>query len=334
MAALRRSRLVDHSLQTRLWLVLAGSDVLDRYRHPGDSSPPLNVTRRKILTDLDYRARRRMAIEPFTQADRLPPEDAMLRELDRLAAGNVWLLTCLLEPLFEAQRPDLLALSEAEEDFLDTHGESVLQRWEQPLEGDGWELYREITTRGIVGADRVYNAKRRASRRVLEYQALVHRLPGGAIELGPAIFRRWSLEREKIDDIFTERHSPVADPALLPPGHYRYDIALSYASTERQLTHALSDLLRKLGFEVFWDVERSHGLWGANLADCLPKIYDREARLCILLVSQEYTEHQWTKVEAKAAATKAIREGWESILIVSIGGQDCWKFPIRSFGLR
>lgn len=313
MAFLRR--LDDFSLKSRIWIVVVGSDGLDNYRHAKDGSPPLNTTRRMFLADLDYPARRRMSIEPFTKANRLPTPDDVLKEIDRIAAGNVWLLTLILEYLYQSDKITLTALEEAATLLLEQQ-DDIFHRWAKPLGEDGWQMYGQVASRGFVGAKHFKGSRGRSLRALLEYQALVHRRQMGDSEMGPELFRDWALEEGKIKEPFAPRPAPEPEMGILPPGHFQYDVAISYASPQRNSAKELADEMRKLGKQVFYDRDLGHELWGVDLAHFLPETYDRLARFAVLLISEDYVKRHWTMVEKAAALKKAIREGWDAVLLV------------------
>jgi len=313
MAFLRR--LDDFSLKSRIWIVVVGSDGLDNYRHAKDGSPPLNTTRRMFLDDFDYPARRRMAVEPFTRANRLPPPDDVLKEIDRLAAGNVWLSTLILEYLFHSEKMTLTTVEKAVELLLEQQ-DDIFQRWAKPLGQDGWEMYGQVASRGFLAAKHFKGSRGRSLRALLEYQALVHRRQTGDTEMGPELFRDWALEEEKIKEPFASRPAPEPEMGILPPGHFQYDVAISYASPQRNSAEELADELRKLGKQVFYDQDLGHELWGVDLAHFLPETYDRQARFAVLLISEDYVKRHWTMVEKAAALKKAMREGWDAVLLV------------------
>jgi hypothetical protein len=312
-------RLVDFSLKTRVWIVVVGSDGLDNYRNDRDGSQPLNTHRRMYLTGLDYRARRRMAIEPFTQVGRLPPADEILRKVDEMAGGNVWLLTLVLEQLFKAGAMTFAVLEQTGELLLEQQ-DIILRRWARPLGPKAWELYGQLAQRGCLAAAHFKDKTGRSIRALLEYQALVHRRHTGDTEMGPFLFRDWALEEGKIKEPFASRPESVPGQELLPPGHYRYDVAISFATPQHAIASELARELRKLRKEVFYDRDLGHELWGMDLAECLPETYDRQARVTVLLISNEYVQRFWTMVEKAAALKKALREGWQAVLLVSLDG--------------
>lgn len=315
MAFLRR--LDDFTLKSRVWIVLAGSDALDNYRAESDGSPALNIYERVFLTGLDYTARKRMAAEPFVKADRLPLPDEAAREVDRLAGGNVWLLTLVLEYLFNLDKITVAAVEDAAGMLLDQQRD-IFKRWAKPLGKEGWEMYGQVANQGFLEKEYI-KGECRSIRSLLEYQALVHRRANNDIEIGPALFRDWAFEEGKIKKPFASPPA-FAGEGEFPPGYYPYDVAISYASPQRDCAAELADALKKMGKKVFYDRDLGHELWGMDLAHCLPDKYDREALLTVLLISKDYIERYWPKVEAGAALLKTMREGWQAVLMVSLDG--------------
>lgn len=310
-------RLDDRGLKTRLWLVLAGSDALHEFRHR-DGSPPLNTSRSAYLMDLGLTARRRMMTEPFAASGKAPLPDDVVIEVDRLAGGNVWILTHALEHLHDMENPGMDDVREFEDRFLNRQSD-ILRRWARPMDDLGsspdvaWKLYQQVCTRGVVNASEVIGSERDA-RLLMEYESLVHRRSDRSIEIGPAIFRRWAEEHGKVEGPYAE---PDPDPGgELPPGKFEYDVALSFAGPQEEFARGISDQLRMGGKKVFYYKELGHELWGADLHRALPETYDRLAKLTLLLVSEDYVKRAWPLVEARATITKALREGSEVVLLV------------------
>lgn len=316
MAFLRR--LDDSGLRGRVWVVLVGTDRLDRYRSPIDGSPPLNIMRRVRLPDLDYRARRRMLIEPFLDRGRSAPDDEIATRIDALAGGNVWLLANLLEALFEAPAVTMAEVDAASEEVRDNLMD-VFSRWARALDDDGWQVYQRIVEAGSLPTRTFVSDQQRTRRQLLEYSGLVHRRRDARVEPGPMLFLDWAVDNGKIDRPNGERPSRDPDGEHFAPGRYRYDIAISYAVPQLEVAEPLARKLEDLGLEVFFDKHIDHELWGVDLNRHLPRSFDRDARVAVMLLSPEYIERYWPMLECRTLIERAAREGWGAILAVSIG---------------
>ena len=317
MAFLRR---LDGQIGSRIWILICGSDSLHRYRNPGDGSPALNVLRRVFILDLEFAARRRMIAEPFLRAGRLPPADDVVRVIDREAGGQVSILTLMLEKLFKCESADEGAADRVAGELLEDL-DSTFERWAHSFDEETWKLYGNIAKQGKVDASYFEtNMGRRLRRQLLEFHSLMHRMQSGKILLGPQLFRRWAEGVNKIEGPFESGPDPSANEGDPPPGYWKYDVALSFAAPERSMAAELATLLRQQDIRVFYDQEASYQLWGEDLARFLPETFDRRARITVLLVSEEYAVRRWPKVETAAALVKAMREGWNALLLVSVDG--------------
>lgn len=106
--------------------------------------------------------------------------------------------------------------------------------------------------------------------------------------------------------------------------HYPYDVALSFAGQDRSYAHALAEVLRGRGLNVFYDTYEKSTLWGKNLYTYLSDIYQNKARYCVMFLSQYYAEKLWTNHEREAAQARAFEENEEYILPVRL---DDTKIP-------
>jgi hypothetical protein len=125
---------------------------------------------------------------------------------------------------------------------------------------------------------------------------------------------------------------PVAKPAETPqpklilPG--RFDVALSFASSERTLAEELAKRVRDAGYDVFYDGFYPEQLWGKDLIGFFDRIYRKDSRFCVMFVSREYAERMWTNHERRSAQARALQEkGREYILPVRIDDTDLDGLP-------
>lgn len=96
-----------------------------------------------------------------------------------------------------------------------------------------------------------------------------------------------------------------------------YDVALSFASEDREKARSLADALKNVGLNVFFDEWAGEELWGRNLHEYLTKIYN-ETTLTILVVSSSYSQKQWTRTELKSLLNSAVHSPYYSILPVKV----------------
>jgi hypothetical protein len=74
--------------------------------------------------------------------------------------------------------------------------------------------------------------------------------------------------------------------------------------------------------KVFYDEYEDAVLWGKDLYEHLSRIYQREARYCIILASEAYARKVWTSHERKSAQARALKEKGEYILPVRFDGAE------------
>jgi uncharacterized protein DUF2188/TIR domain-containing protein len=96
----------------------------------------------------------------------------------------------------------------------------------------------------------------------------------------------------------------------------KYDVALSFAAEDRSVARQIAEALKKQNINVFFDSHSSAELWGRNLYEYLRNIYT-QTKLCIVLISKNYNEEQWTTLE------------WRNLLAHSVKHPSFTILPIR-----
>jgi TIR domain len=98
-----------------------------------------------------------------------------------------------------------------------------------------------------------------------------------------------------------------------------FDVAVSFAGSERAPAEKLSYLVRSAGFAVFYDNFYPEHLWGKNLTIFFDEIFRKRARFCVMFISEEYRDRKWTIHEARSAQARALEEkGNEYILPIQV----------------
>lgn len=94
----------------------------------------------------------------------------------------------------------------------------------------------------------------------------------------------------------------------------KYDVVISFAGEDRYVAEEIASSLVTKGINVFYDEYEQANLWGKDLYEHLIKIYRDESKYCLMVLSENYAEKQWTNHERKAAQARAFREHREYIL--------------------
>lgn len=79
----------------------------------------------------------------------------------------------------------------------------------------------------------------------------------------------------------------------------RYDFALSFAGTDRDIAEALFASLQEHELEVFYDRNEQHRILAADVEEYLAPIYSSDAQLVICILGPDYPKRVWTKFESE-----------------------------------
>lgn len=82
---------------------------------------------------------------------------------------------------------------------------------------------------------------------------------------------------------------------------YEYEVALSFASEQRDYVQEVSHHLSKLGIQHFYDKNEMVELWGTYLISKLDSIYFEKSKYFVPFISKEYKQKKWTKLESNIA---------------------------------
>ncbi len=107
-----------------------------------------------------------------------------------------------------------------------------------------------------------------------------------------------------------------------------FDVAISFAGTERVYAEQLASKVRDAGFQVFYDDFYPEQLWGKDLLVFFESIYRKQSKFCVIFISNEYNERLWTNHERKSAQARALEEkGNEYILPIKVDGSELPGMP-------
>jgi hypothetical protein len=123
------------------------------------------------------------------------------------------------------------------------------------------------------------------------------------------------LAREAIKYLFRLRSGVRAHPTPKSELQFDYEIALSFAGEQRAFVQSLAYMLKAHRVKVFYDNDEQGNLWGKNLYDYLFDIYSVRSRYCVILISKEYIEKEWTNHERQAAQDRAFRDKGQDYIL-------------------
>lgn len=121
-------------------------------------------------------------------------------------------------------------------------------------------------------------------------------------------------DRLKVLDQILEEINRTATPATIASNGYEYDVCLSFAGEQREYAEEVYKVLGSRGVRTFYDKAEQAKLWGKDLYEHMNKVYRDGARYCVIFISREYAQKQWTSHERKSAQARAFREKGEYIL--------------------
>jgi hypothetical protein len=125
------------------------------------------------------------------------------------------------------------------------------------------------------------------------------------------------LVRQAIETIYS----------VVDRGHYEFDVALSFAGEDRNVTREIAHALQERGIRVFYDEQYAHRLWGKDLAKFLGEVYEKLAKYCVIISSKHYNFSSWTRHERQHAQARQLREPGEYILQLRLDGTSIPGIP-------
>jgi hypothetical protein len=137
----------------------------------------------------------------------------------------------------------------------------------------------------------------------------IFRMPAPPSQRAAAAIERATVRPEKSSSVESKK--------------YQFDIALSFAGSERQIAEEIALRMKGDGFAVFYDSFYPETLWGKDLVEFFDDIYRKQARYCVMLISPEYRDRMWTQHERRSAQARALEErGREYILPILVAAAE------------
>lgn len=100
---------------------------------------------------------------------------------------------------------------------------------------------------------------------------------------------------------------------------YEYDVAVSFAGSDRTVVESLVDVLKARGLEVFYDFDSQAILWGKDLRVELGRVYSEDAQFMVVCLSDEYPESDWPAFEFEIGKNAANKRTEDYLLPLIVG---------------
>lgn len=125
-----------------------------------------------------------------------------------------------------------------------------------------------------------------------------------------------------------QRRKDAVPPSLGVTDLGEFDVAISFAGTERGHARQLAEALRAAGYKVFYDDFYPEQLWGKDLVAFFDRVYRKASKYCVMFISAEYANRIWTTHERRSAQARALQEkGREYILPIRFDETDLDGLP-------
>ncbi|MDP1545475.1 MAG: TIR domain-containing protein [Anaerolineales bacterium] len=97
-----------------------------------------------------------------------------------------------------------------------------------------------------------------------------------------------------------------------------YDVVVSFAGEDRAIVQKFVRLLDAKKITYFYDEDQAHDLWGKDLTTDLADVYEKQARYCLMFISEYYLRKKWTNFERLHIQARAFSDPNEYILPIRL----------------
>lgn len=99
---------------------------------------------------------------------------------------------------------------------------------------------------------------------------------------------------------------------------YVYDVAVTFAGEDREFVEAVVRDVASAGYKVFYDQDEQVTLWGEELTEFFPRIYEERSRYAVMFVSRHYAAKPWTRLERRSVLVRAMNQPTPYLLPVRL----------------
>lgn len=99
---------------------------------------------------------------------------------------------------------------------------------------------------------------------------------------------------------------------------YDFDVAVTFAGEDRVFVNEVVALVKEAGFSVFYDEDAKVEMWGQDLTEYFPDVYEHRARFAVMFVSMHYAAKPWTRLERRSVLVRALQSATPYLLPVRL----------------
>lgn len=89
---------------------------------------------------------------------------------------------------------------------------------------------------------------------------------------------------------------------------YQFDVALSFAGEDRVYVEEVANELKANGIKVHYDRFNQVEAWGKDLSEHFDEIYRKQAKYCVMFISEHYARKAWPSFEKRSALARDVVE--------------------------
>jgi hypothetical protein len=99
---------------------------------------------------------------------------------------------------------------------------------------------------------------------------------------------------------------------------FDFDVAISFASPDREYVVGIVEQLKAEGVRVFYDSDLQSEMWGEDLVEYFTDVFQRRCRYAVIFISAHYQASMWTRLERRSALARALEQPGAYVLPVRL----------------
>lgn len=177
----------------------------------------------------------------------------------------------------------------------------------------------------------------------LEYKDLIHwvllSVPAvsknfknsNRFQLSNSVFANRKLAQDgkfkiNIEGLFTTKPKPEYVS-------YEFDVCISFAGEQRAIAEEIAKKLKEdYHLSVFYDDYEKLKFWGENHFNYLYEVYSQKSMFCLMLLSEEYLQKNWTNHELKAVQSRVLKERRPYVLPIKLDANVAMPIEFENIG--